>query len=230
MNKDPLQTEVIKESVLYLGNQEDLWYHFLSYPIQAIITDPPYGIGLKYGDFKETFEWWEDLMNKFIPACLELSVPTMIFAASPPKYMNVFLKYNPERALIWNPKFTLSHTGSKGIFFRYHFIWCWNLLKQSEIYFDVLEDSCEGHHEWSHGGTKPESLMRKLVAASGADCILDPFIVSGTTGVVCHQLGKRIIGSDNWKYSFDTACKRIAEASFQPWKYSKDRINLFEGE
>ena len=47
------------------------------------------------------------------------------------------------------------------------------------------------------------------------DIVLDPFMGSGTTGIACHELGRRFIGIEINKNYFDIACFRIEEVSKQ---------------
>jgi site-specific DNA-methyltransferase (adenine-specific) len=47
-----------------------------------------------------------------------------------------------------------------------------------------------------HPTQKPEKLIAKLVLASTRrdDIVLDPFLGSGTTAVVCKKVGRRFVG------------------------------------
>ena len=47
-----------------------------------------------------------------------------------------------------------------------------------------------------HPTQKPEKLLAKLILASSneGDVVLDPFLGSGTTSVVCRKLNRRYIG------------------------------------
>lgn len=68
-----------------------------------------------------------------------------------------------------------------------------------------------------HPTQKPLGVMEHLVAALAAPgtTALDPFMGSGTTGVACANLGRKFIGIEiNEKY-FDIACKRIEAAYAQ---------------
>jgi len=49
-----------------------------------------------------------------------------------------------------------------------------------------------------------------------AETILDPFMGSGTTGVACVKLGRKFIGIELDPKYFDIACRRIEEAYKQP--------------
>lgn len=66
---------------------------------------------------------------------------------------------------------------------------------------DVIElpTTCNGSGESTdHPTQKPEELLRKLILSSSDrnDLVIDPFSGSGTTIVVCEQLGRRWMGCD----------------------------------
>lgn len=67
-----------------------------------------------------------------------------------------------------------------------------------------------------HKNEKPVALMSRLVQWLNPQTILDPFMGSGTTGVACAKLGRRFIGIEIEPRYFDIACKRIEEAYRQP--------------
>jgi DNA modification methylase len=69
-----------------------------------------------------------------------------------------------------------------------------------------------------HPSQKPLELMdwclRQL--PPDAQMVLDPYMGSGTTGVACSKLGRRFIGIELDETYFDTACRRIEAAYKQP--------------
>ncbi len=68
-----------------------------------------------------------------------------------------------------------------------------------------------------HPTQKPLALMRWcLDFFPDAQTILDPFMGSGTTGVAALQLGRKFIGIEMDPDYFAIACKRIEEAHKQP--------------
>lgn len=69
-----------------------------------------------------------------------------------------------------------------------------------------------------HPTQKPLPLMRELVGLFSfpGEIILDPFAGSATTGVACIELGRKFIGIEKDKKTFDLACKRLAESHSQP--------------
>ena len=72
-----------------------------------------------------------------------------------------------------------------------------------------------GRHKTSHPTEKPEKLLEKiiLIGSNKDDTILDPFMGSGTTGVVAKRLKRKFIGIEIDKGYFDIAEKRIKNTS-----------------
>jgi site-specific DNA-methyltransferase (adenine-specific) len=64
-----------------------------------------------------------------------------------------------------------------------------------------------------HPTQKPVRLMRWCVEQAGNPArVLDPYMGSGTTGVACAQLGRKFVGVEIEKKYFDMACERIDNA------------------
>lgn len=67
-----------------------------------------------------------------------------------------------------------------------------------------------------HPTQKPIGLMKWCIEQAGyPQTILDPFMGSGTTGVAAIQLGRKFIGIEREEKYFDIACKRIEQAVAQ---------------
>ncbi len=66
-------------------------------------------------------------------------------------------------------------------------------------------------HITSHPTEKPEKLLERIVSIGSkpGDIILDPFMGSGTTGVIAKKLGREFIGIEIDEQYFDIAQKRI---------------------
>lgn len=69
-----------------------------------------------------------------------------------------------------------------------------------------------------HPTQKPVALLRWCIEQlpDDAHTILDPFMGSGTTGVACVKLGRKFIGIEIEPKYFDIACRRIEAAYAQP--------------
>lgn len=69
-----------------------------------------------------------------------------------------------------------------------------------------------------HPTQKPVKLFSRLVAASSnlGNTVLDPCMGSGTTGVVCHALGREFIGIEKDPVYFASGFDRIRKTESQP--------------
>ena len=63
-----------------------------------------------------------------------------------------------------------------------------------------------------HPTQKPECLLERIIKASTTEgqLVLDPFMGSGTTGIVCKRLNRRFIGIEKERKYFKIAENRIS--------------------
>ena len=101
----------------------------------------------------------------------------------------------------------------------------WLASKTKKYYFDYykakeinggkqmrnLWDITAKRHITSHPTEKPEDLLERIILLGSKkdDKILDPFMGSGTTGVVCKKLGRDFIGIEIDEKYYDIAKERI---------------------
>jgi len=83
-------------------------------------------------------------------------------------------------------------------------VWTGSLTKRSE--------KTEGKHPTQ----KPEYLLERIILASTKEenVILDPFMGSGTTGVVAKRLGRQFIGIEKNEEYYEIAKRRIENEKF----------------
>lgn len=103
--------------------------------------------------------------------------------------------------------------------------WCgagrsaWNGGGRHGVYVQPKSDPGQGHGgpRNEHPTQKPQRLMADLLSlfTQPGDVVLDPFMGSGTTGVVCHTVGRRFIGIEKDARYFEIACRRIEQAQAQ---------------
>ena len=96
---------------------------------------------------------------------------------------------------------------SKNYFFNYELARQLNGGKQMRNLWTLSAT----RHLTTHPTEKPESLLKRiiLIGSKEGDTVLDPFMGSGTTGVVAKQLGRNFIGIEINQSYFDIATKRI---------------------
>lgn len=93
----------------------------------------------------------------------------------------------------------------------------WTNLPKAIRRIQYLWNGCmraNGEKRDGHPTQKPLGVMKWCIKhiPPPNDVILDPFMGSGTTGVACVNLGRKFIGIEKEKCYFDTACKRIEKA------------------
>lgn len=196
-------------------------------PVDAVVTDPPYGI--EYTARKQT---GKDKLKGRVK--LHVNESESVIGDNKPfdpipflEFDNVILwganhysnKLPHGRWFVWDkrgdPKFYGITT-----FSDCEIAWCKGpgadrMYKQ--IWNGIVregEPAKEGQYR-QHPTQKPIALMQWCVEKT-TGTVLDPFMGSGTTGVACVKLGRKFIGIEIDPGYFDIACKRIEEAQRQP--------------
>lgn len=107
----------------------------------------------------------------------------------------------PSTELIWVASKT------KKYFFNYDLAKQLNGGKQMKNLWEIKAEK----HKTIHPTEKPETLLERiiLIASKEGDTVLDPFMGSGTTGVVAKRLKRNFIGFEIDTQYFEIAKKRI---------------------
>ena len=182
--------------------------------VDAVVTDPPYGIGAGTGigkvtkegsDFRHCEQWDDNAPpRQLFDQIRAISRYQIIWGGNyfdlpPSKCFLVWDKIQPEQ-------FSLAMAEQA---------WA-NIDKPAKI-FRWKSMSINGGAPKHHPTQKPHDLMGWCIEQlpAGTETILDPFMGSGTTGVAAVKLGRRFIGIEIELRYFDIACRRIEEASKQ---------------
>jgi hypothetical protein len=212
-----MRKEVLAEGIeLYLGDCREILPTLGK--VDAVVTDPPYGIAnLWKGGSKKKHGWGKamdesDARNKWdsVPSAETIS---QIIACS-------------KQQIIWG-----------GNYFDLPASRCWLVWNKAERGFSLADaelawtnfDSVvrvfDGPRIWSNRGEdgdgaehptqKRIDLMRWCLEKTRGS-VLDPFMGSGTTGVAAVKLGRKFIGIEIEPKYFDIACKRITDAIARP--------------
>ena len=231
--------ETIAEGVtLYLGDCREILPTIGK--VDAVVTDPPYGIAHKSGG--GTGGKWDRVRHQgvtiegdaepFDPSFLySLDVPMILWGA------NFYSDKLPGAGwLIWDKRpgiedmqFNRSDSelaylsGSKTVkTIRY-------------LWHGICRDGEVGEH--FHPTQKPVAVMEKcLTFVPKAKSILDPFMGAGSTGVAAVKLGRTFTGIEIEPRYFDIACKRISDALKQPDmfvespKLATEQLSMLDGE
>jgi site-specific DNA-methyltransferase (adenine-specific)/modification methylase len=194
----------IGNATLYLGDCMDILPTLDN--VDAVITDPPYGLEskLKGGTWGrqfncDSYSWdakpWE---------------PTKEFLSVAKVYViwggNYFSFLPPSRCWLIHDKTIRGMT-----FADAELAWT-NLDKNTRVFSYLVPRGFLGE-ERLHPTQKPIALMKWCIEQVGnPKTILDPFMGSGTTGVAAVQMGRKFIGIEREPNYFEIACKRIEDA------------------
>jgi len=181
--------------------------------VDAVVTDPPYGIGFDYASYDDTEVNWFSLMNAVIPVLRGMAkfviMPTCRIKSMQWWYAN----HCPDWIIAWykGSPGHISHVGFND--WEPHLVWGRPPSQMHDHFQTPLVIDANGHP-----CPKPLRYSTWLVkrAAVTGDTILDPFMGSGTTGVACAKLGRKFIGIEIEERYFQIACERIQKAYDQP--------------
>jgi site-specific DNA-methyltransferase (adenine-specific)/modification methylase len=232
------RTETIGDATLYLGDCREILPTLG--PVDAVVTDPPYGQRLKVNTFHAG-----GTRDKAVPQRNGKSLkvrpkihkpvagddrpfePAHILGLAPLAIIwgaHKFADRLPRGSwIVWDkvPNGKVRDQGDGEA------AWCSQPDRPLRIHRLLWDGLCVGagaRHEVTagqqrlHPTQKPEALMvwtlQQLPIGSGV--ILDPYMGSGSTGVAAAKLGLGFIGIELDPDYFDIACRRIEAAHRQP--------------
>jgi site-specific DNA-methyltransferase (adenine-specific) len=218
------RVERIADALLVLGDCRQIAPR-LPRP-DAIVTDPPYGIGYVMGAVARSGlhsgeKWGLHRLNALLPIVgddqpfdpapwLDGADHVLLWGA------NHYAARLPHgRWLAWNKLGGMQPWDS---FSEVEFAWH-NRRGADRIFSHLWKGLCQSGAgvKRDHPTQKPVELMEWCLEQAGNPrSVLDPYIGSGTTGVACLRRGVRFIGIEIEPRYFDVACRRIAEAARQP--------------
>jgi len=187
------------------GDAEALLRAMPDASVDAVITDPPYGV--------QVAAWDADVPYHLLPEMLRVSRGPVVWFGSGSRLADDVRAFDPppERTVVWAPRFTLAHATSRGLAYRYQPIYCWRLPKSHDgPKWDVVDTMTELRTA-GHKCSKPLKLMQLLVGfAPKGGTVLDPFMGSGTTLLAARNTGRRAIG-----FEIDAGYCELAASRFR---------------
>jgi len=223
---------IIGDATLYCGDCLDI---LPTLPrVDAVVTDPPYGLGDKWqgGGGGKRSSWnfdpaearsWDGKTAQGAEALVGLADTTVIWGGN-------YYALPPSRCwLVWDK-------GQPDTWTTGQCELAWTNIDRPVRAFRMCQ--AVAHDEMrpkTHPTQKPVSLLAWCLKwIPDAETILDPFMGSGTTGVACAKLGRRFIGIEIEPKYFEIACRRIEEAYKQPRLFDEPKAkpvqtNLLDG-
>ena len=207
---------ILGDCTLYLGDCLAVMKDMPDKSVDAVITDPPYGLGFEYNFFEDTQDNLRQLVNAMMPEIFRVSKCAVLT----PGHTNIWHYPPADWIAAWI--YGTTNARNKFGFTSWQPILCYGkdpyLSTGKGARMDIIRDSHVPDRKINHPCPKSIEFMRKFVirfSANEGDTILDPFMGSGTTGVACVQTGRKFIGIEIDEKYFQIACKRIKDAQQQ---------------
>ena len=192
--------------------------------VDAIISDPPYFI-LPNGKNNDKFIWdnfnsfdeFQEFTEKWFNLAYSLlKDDSFIFVFWSQKYLRQgFNIFKPDRLLFWHYR-NLVLAGNGDFAYDYEPIF---VIKKGNPKLTKGKHSCILDYTKPQSNFKSEKLLHPtqksvnliehLLSIIDCDCVLDPFMGSGTTGVACKRLNRNFIGIELDEKYFSIAKERI---------------------
>jgi DNA modification methylase len=203
-----MRIERIGNATLYLGDCREILPRLTG--VDAVVTDPPYGIGEhggacrtrgKAGYAKHKNKGWdvERPSSEVFKLIIDISHEQIIWGG------NYFADLLPPTMgwLYWRKLMG-------GDFSDGELAWTSRNGALREF------TKCPKSMDKSHPTEKPLSLMKWCLGFIDGHLVCDPYMGSGTTGVACAETQRAFIGIEQEPEYFDIACRRIEAAQRQP--------------
>jgi site-specific DNA-methyltransferase (adenine-specific) len=212
---------VIGDATLYLGDCMDVLP--LIGKVDAVVTDPPYGILNLEGEGSTTAvrksprqQGSGTLKNRL------LNVSDVGWDIAPPAAVFDHLRSISEHQIIWGGNYFPLPPARAILAWDKEQPWpnfsqvelAWSNLNRPAALFRI--SATRGTPDKAHPTQKPLPLMAWCLEFLPAGVlVLDPYMGSGTTGVAAIQTGRKFIGIERDERYFEIACKRIEQAVAQ---------------
>lgn len=221
------RVETIGDCTLYLGDALDVLPTLGK--VDAVITDPPFGIWFKYESHVDDGDAYPDFMREVVGRVDRLlDGGVAVFWQGMP---------NADRWHEWFPKGFRLYAACKG-FVQYRptpVQWSWDPVVfwgkpnveptagRRDWHVQMITAFGAGREKIDHPCPRPLEQVSVVVETFTAesDLVCDPFMGSGTTGIACARMGRRFIGIEKETKYFSIACRRIEEAYKQPRLFSE---------
>lgn len=226
------RVETIGACTLYLGDCREILPTLPK--VDAVVTDPPYGIGFKYESHIDSKEEYPTFIWPIIEAAESLVVdggPIFVWQSQEwmPHFRELFPR--PWRVLVAAKNFVQMRAVAMQHAYEPVLVW-W---KPGQKPWRSLSGSTYPNRDWfvadsasavsnvnrlakQHPCPRQDDALDFIVSnwCKPDANVLDPFMGSGTTGVSCVKLGRKFIGIEVEPKYFDIACRRIEKAYEQP--------------
>lgn len=176
----------------------------------AVVSDPPYGVGFDYDQHDDDLDDWFELMDEVIPAARAVAPFVVVQSCAINRLDWWYKNHRPDWLIAW-------HKGSPGHVAKVGFndwepLLAWGRPKRPM--HDHFHTRC-GFTENVNGHPcpKPIEWANWLVdrAAPTGGTVIDPFLGSGTVARAAKNLGRKAIGIELSERYCEIAAQRLGQ-------------------
>ena len=174
--------------------------------VNAIVTDPPYGIGFTYASSDDSRKAWFELMDATVPHFIDVADVVVMPCSGIDRLGWWYTRHPPDWIIAWY-KGSPGHRAHVGFNdWEPHLVWG---KPPSQIH-DYFQTRC-GFEIEGHPCPKPVAwaawLCERFCPAGGT--MADPFLGSGTTLIAAEQLGRTCYGMEIEPRYVDVCVRRF---------------------
>ncbi len=221
-----MRKETIGSATLYLG--DCLTVLPTLGQADAVITDPPYGIGFVYESHDDSVMDYPQLLAAFLLLAQEKLTNGWMCVFQSESTSAEWHKWFADAWRLMAITKSFGQIGREQISRQTDYALYWKV--GTPTWPEIGKHNTKLFRNWFHSSQasataqrpdhpcpRPIDTMRYLVECFGLPrgTVLDPFMGSGTTGVACANLGRSFIGIEKEPKYFDVACERIENAQRQ---------------
>jgi site-specific DNA-methyltransferase (adenine-specific) len=193
----------------------------------AVITDPPYGVGVSYGPSYDDSrpDYWDWLRERI--TLMRVSAPVVLFTHRVKAlaelhdwdWIGVWNKPGAFGARVgnspvlphWEPVFMygIHSIGTAGVFTTD--VFTINPEKAGNVGVWIGREKWKNADMGTHPTPKPLGLYLRLINSFAAKTVIDPFMGSGTTLRAAKDLGRKAIGIEIEERYCEIAAKRCRQ-------------------
>jgi DNA modification methylase len=213
-----MKKTVVGNCTLYLGDSLEIVKSFQDKSFSAIITDPPYGLNIKYNLYEDTLDNYKKIVAMLTEQSKRIANVAAIFSC----ITNLYLFSNPDWIMSW-----VRPAGTNRGHYGFN---CWTpiVVYGTDPYASTYHNGCTKsdtfidksgiRDDTIHPVSKPVSVMTWLVnrfTLNEGDSVLDPFMGSGSTAIACIRARRNFTGIEIDPLYYEEAIKRIKKEQIQ---------------
>ncbi len=214
-----MREEVIGDCRLMLGDCRDILPTLG--PVDATVTDPPFGVDFKYESHDDDPKVYPAFMGEVVPLVDAVCSGVQFWWQGMPQAPHWHQWFGDDFRLVASCKsFVQMRKGRMQ--------WAFDPIivrNEKGRVSDRMRDwfvtgpqfGLGGLHDaGGHPCARPLEAVLHIIDQTIGGVILDPFMGSGTTGVACAMTNRSFIGIEREPSYFEIACRRIEAAYKQP--------------